>query len=280
MNEQQLKNYLTELMSKKRDIDKEHTEIVLEAMLRYIGTPDSELRDKLIYSTFYFSVNKGIFNTEQLIDILNTVIGKDFLLHGLGSKENDTVFTRSFSSLVIAVILQHNVSNQFLDEATVRKVQDSLMNYMKNECDVRGYVPDKGWAHSVAHVADAIDELAKQNQLTLDDHIQLLQVVLSKSIYKTTVYQSDESERLVTAAITISRNLDHETILGNIDEIQKLVTSEYRTLPSDLGYNQYINWKQFLTAFYFRLGKLVLFSEIQTSVKENIYELTKTYYRT
>lgn len=280
MNEQQLKHYLTELLSEKRDIDKEQTETVLDAMLTYIGTPDSELRDKLIYSTFYFSITKGIFNTEQLIDLLHTVIGNDYLFFGLGSKENDTVFTRSFSSLVIAVILQHNVTNQFLDEPTVRKVQELLVKYIKSECDVRGYVSDKGWAHSVAHVADAIDELSKQSQLTFDDQIELLNAVLSKSNYKTTVYQSDESERLVTAAITISINLDDGTILKKINEIQEQVMIEKSTLPSDLGYNQYINWKQFLTALCFRLEKLELYPEIQISVKKNIYELTRPYYRT
>ncbi|MBM6618141.1 DUF2785 domain-containing protein [Bacillus suaedaesalsae] len=278
MNDQQLKMYLSNLVQNNKDIEKEQSHTVLKAMLEYIGTPDSELRDKLIYRTFFFSITKGIFTVEQLKATLDTVLSKDYLFYEVGSAENDTVFTRSFSSLVIAVILHHNLTHSFLDASTIIKIKDALIKYTESECDVRGYVHDKGWAHSVAHVADAIDELAKHSQLSYDDFVKLFKVVLTKAIYQATVYQSDESERLVTAAVTILPSLDNDTILSLIHEIQIKVVDEYRTLPSDLGFNQTINWKQFLTALYFRLNKLELSPNILATVEKYIYELTKPYY--
>ncbi|KAA0546637.1 DUF2785 domain-containing protein [Bacillus sp. BGMRC 2118] len=278
MNEQQLKHYLSHLIGNNEEIEKEHIETVLKAMLNYIGTPDSELRDKLIYRTFYFSITKGIFSTRQLKETLDTVLGSDYLFHGLGSTENDTVFTRSFSSLVIAIILQYNVTHSFLSTSEIRKILESLILYTYKECDVRGFVPGKGWAHSIAHIADAIDEMGKQTQLSNENLLSLLKVVLTKASYQATVYQSDESERLLTAVLTILQNLDSDTVYHLIHSFQIRIIKEYKTLPSNLGFNQTINWKQFLTALYFRLKKLDHNPVILDSVEGYIYELAKPYF--
>ena len=44
-------------------------------------------------------------------------------------------------------------------------MKDKLISYVNREKDVRGYVREKGWAHCMAHVADAFDELVKNTNL-------------------------------------------------------------------------------------------------------------------
>jgi hypothetical protein len=50
----------------------------------------------------------------------------------------------------------------------------ALIKYINLENDLRGYVPEKGSSHSIAHVADAFDELVKSPKINREIYLELL----------------------------------------------------------------------------------------------------------
>ena len=129
---------------------------ILDEMIENIGTTDPVVRDQLIFSAFCKLIFDNFLEKEQLEYILNSLLKNRSLFFDIENSTTDSVFTRSFTSLIFAAILEYDVTKQILDESIVRQVINASHDYMMNEQDLRGYVQDKGWAHAVAHGADLL----------------------------------------------------------------------------------------------------------------------------
>lgn len=66
---------------------------------------------------------------------------------------------------------------------------------MQEERDYRGYDEDKGWAHAIAHGADALDDLAQCSELDQADLFTILDLVYDKITITERVYSDGEDER-------------------------------------------------------------------------------------
>lgn len=159
LSESDLKSTLIELKNEKchwQDLDKT---IVLKSMLEHIGSTDSELRDELIYTSFYqLIIDRNQIEAKVLAELFDTCID-ELMFKGIGETETDTVFTRSFTTLLVALILNRDNRDNFLSSSKVNYIKERLMKSLYLEKDVRGYVAGKGWAHSIAHIADTFEEL-------------------------------------------------------------------------------------------------------------------------
>ncbi|MFZ3589498.1 hypothetical protein ACOI1C_09490 [Bacillus sp. DJP31] len=82
------------------EIDSSDIEVLVKEMVDHIGSTDAHLRDKLIYSFFAKLINGNHLTTTQMHDTLLTCLDDEHLFFGIGEKDTDTVFTRSFSTLV------------------------------------------------------------------------------------------------------------------------------------------------------------------------------------
>ena len=141
MEEHELKKYLQEYKSGDKQWDVENHVGLVKSMMHFIGSTDSELRDKLIYSTFFHLTLDNQLEHDLLSDLLDYSLSDDMLFKGIGENGTDTVFTRAFSSLVIAVILYKDNEDDFLPRDAVYKTKDHLINYINSENDLRGFVP-------------------------------------------------------------------------------------------------------------------------------------------
>ncbi|MBI0022415.1 DUF2785 domain-containing protein [Lactobacillus sp. W8172] len=72
----------------------------------------------------------------------------------MNQPENDAVFLRTFSALLGALILESDNDKPILTDSERQLLFDWSIRYLKEEKDFRGYVTNKGWAHSVAHGSD------------------------------------------------------------------------------------------------------------------------------
>lgn len=133
-------------------------------MLDYIGSPDAELRDDLIYSTLHTWITNDVFRQKELRGLMLQAISPDYLFYKIGEKDTDSVFKRAFSVLIPPLILSVHEREPLLSEEQLYSVAEQVLEYVYLEEDVRGYVEGKGWAHSTAHAADALDALARTIQ--------------------------------------------------------------------------------------------------------------------
>ena len=86
---------------------------------------------------------------------------------GLGEHGTDTVFRRSFSALVLAECIdaRQRTRRRWLPDDKLLSWGDRLAAWLVRERDLRGFVPGKGWAHALAHGADALGALAESPRL-------------------------------------------------------------------------------------------------------------------
>ncbi|MCM3737869.1 DUF2785 domain-containing protein [Bacillus cytotoxicus] len=171
-------------------------------MMDYIGSTDANLRDELIYSTLERWITSEVFRHKELRGLLLQALSPDYLFYKIGEKGTDSVFKRAFSVLIPPLILSVHEKEPFLSEEQLYSVAEQVLEYVYLEQDVRGYVAGKGWAHSTAHAADALDALARTVRNREFSHA-ILSVVRYKVRVHDYVYINFEDERLVTAVMSL-----------------------------------------------------------------------------
>ncbi|WP_440896906.1 DUF2785 domain-containing protein [Amphibacillus sp. Q70] len=229
---------------------------LIDRMLANIGSNDPELRDTLIFNTFGKLILEDDLTTKQLDYILEVCLNKLFL--DIGQKEDDSVFARSFSALVIGLILEKDRQSQFLSEDHLLPAIEASIEYLKREKDVRGYVDNKGWAHSVAHGADLIATAIRHPKFKRDLSSECLEVI-KQCLFKDSInqipYVDDEDERLMFAVEAL---IDQGLTEDDIEVWLLTISNELKQLLENEGYSLNFFWKKtnvanFLRSFYFRL---------------------------
>ena len=80
---------------------------------------------------------------------------------------------------------------------------------VRPRADLRGWVPDKGWAHAIAHGADAIGVLARSAAFDVPELTVLLDVLADRLLLPTEqLFVSGEPDRMAAATLQVlHRNL-------------------------------------------------------------------------
>ena len=251
--ERDLKLVLTDIedgIVRLQDVDEER---IIQSMLHHIGSTDPELRDQLIYTLFYrFIIEDDQLTNEQLTNMLKTTL-KYHLFHGIGEEASDTVFTRSFSTLLIALIVHQDRQQGFLSETDIDTLKAKLLAYLDCEIDTRGYVPTKGWAHSIAHVADAFDELVLHPHLDETEFGEILEALWDK-VMSPSIYVHDEDERLLNPIFALlQRGMDEHEIIVLLEGLPARLRVQKQQLELEHYWYVVHNMKTFLKSLFVKL---------------------------
>ncbi|MDL5375621.1 DUF2785 domain-containing protein [Exiguobacterium mexicanum] len=251
--ERDLKLMLTDIKDGTVRLQELDEERVIQSMLHHIGSPDAELRDRLIYTLFYrFIIEDEQLTNEQLTGLFNSTL-KYHLFHSIGETASDTVFTRAFSTLLIALILYQDRQQGFLSEPDLEMLKAKLLAYLDCEIDTRGYVPTKGWAHSIAHVADAFDELVLHPSLDETEFGEILEALWDKVMFPT-AYLHDEDERLLNPIFALlERGMDEHEIVVLLDGLPAQLSAQKQQLGPEQYWHVVHNMKTFLKSFFVKL---------------------------
>ncbi len=232
----------------------------LRALLQNFATTDAELRDELTYMILADAIidqkTADMLSANQREALLLLCIDDAHLFYSIGEAGSDSVFMRSFSLLIIAALLYTDARLQQISEEAARKTQTALMRYAMEERDWRGYIKGKGWAHSVAHLSDALDEIAQNRYVSLADREALMQTLT----YLATLPEPlcyEEDDRLSFAAYRlIAANMVEDVFLETW--VESLFVTRTEEVPG-LAEEDVTRWiraanaKNFLRSLYFRL---------------------------
>lgn len=272
----------TALKSKLKNLDEtlQHSDldILVEHMLENIGSIDSELRDTLIYNSFGKLIIEDYLTIKQMNYILEVCLRNLYL--NIGQKEDDSVFSRSFSALVIVLILKKDKEKRFLSDDTLEQVVVKSIDYLKLEKDIRGNVAGKGWAHSIAHGADLLTETISHPHfnVTLSPRcFETIKLCLFKEGTRELPYVDDEEERLVCAVEALQEKGVSD---GDIDKWVSSISDELNELLEKEGYSLNFFWKRsnvikFLRGYYFRL----LYKNDGLKLRENIVKTLEQWHK-
>lgn len=229
-----------------------------QALDSYLGLPDGELRDEIAYRLLTQWIMAGKYTPADLRRLMAR--WQDNLTAGIGETETDSVFLRSFSVLMLSVVVYHDNNHPFLTRDEVRQLLDKGLAYFAAEQDLRGYIIGKGWAHSSAHCADLLKFLARSRHVDGVDLRRILDGIAGKLLAPIVhMYSYDEDERMALAAVDVCKRG-----LLTSDDWRAWLTrfTEWKaSWSADDSFNlevfaPYHNGKQFLRTLYFQISFL------------------------
>jgi hypothetical protein len=168
-----------------------------------LGSTDPVERDEIAYPILTAWIGEGVY--DDLLAGLGDGMAAG-LTQGLGEAGTDSVFRRSFSALVLAACVARDNELSLLPQTRLLEWGDRVSGWLVREKDVRGFVPGKGWAHAVAHGADAIGTLAGSAHFRLPELTVLLDVLADRVLLPTPApLSSGEPDRLAAATMAVFR---------------------------------------------------------------------------
>jgi hypothetical protein len=168
-----------------------------------LGSPDPEQRDGTAYPALATWIERGVY--DDLLPGLGDGMAAGLTV-GLGENGTDSVFRRSFSVLALAECLARDNEKMLLPSARVFDWGDRVASWYLREKDIRGYVPGKGWAHAIAHGADAIGTLAQSPHFATNELTVFLDVLADRLLTTGAgLLLAGEPDRMAAATMQILR---------------------------------------------------------------------------
>ena len=168
-----------------------------------LGSVEPEVRDGTAYPALATWIERGVYD-DLLRGLGDGMVAG--LTAGLGESGTDSIFRRSFSALILAECLSRDNEHHLLPGAKVLEWGDHLATWYLREQDVRGFVPGKGWAHALAHGADAIGVLAESPHVAGPELSVLLDVLAERILMPTTTpLLAGEPDRMAAATMQVLR---------------------------------------------------------------------------
>ena len=237
------------------------------ALLANLASTDEELRDELSYMFLASGIiDRHKLTVQQVSEFLHLVLDNDHLFYCIGEAGTDSVFMRSFSSLVVAGIIYTDSRDPALPQQDIHLAKDALLRYARLEKDWRGYVEGKGWAHAMAHLADALDECAQHQSMSAEDRQQILKS-LSNLIKLPEPLYHEEDMRLATVVYRIiaCKQVSDEFL-------SSWIANCYVERDSDVSvWMSASNTKNFLRSLYF----LLFWDNMALNIVDQISDILK-----
>lgn len=249
---------------------------LLDMMLDNIGHVDPSVRDDLIYPLFIRLIDELHLSHRQTLYVLKRCVDEKHLLYRLGEKDTDSVFTRSFSSLVIAAIINQDAIQLSLSRDIIKETVDISIQYLIGEQDTRGHVGKKGWAHSIAHGADMMTALIKHPKFPDRQATKVLHA-LNNCLFKEATYVDDEDERLI---YIVEALLNRESSLSITDWIDAIFADLEQIHQNDVDrfFKTKFNVTLFFKTLYFRLKSHDKFGTTQNQITEHLQRVHQKIY--
>ncbi len=152
-----------------------------------LGDTDPRRRDRIAYEVLATWVSEGVY--DELLEGLGDGMAAGLRV-GLGERDTDTVFRRSFSALILGECISRDNAAHVVPADTILRWGDQVAGWFVRERDLRGHVPGKGWAHAAAHGADALAALAWSEAMGRLELTVLLDILADRLV-------TDTGDRLV-----------------------------------------------------------------------------------
>ena len=179
-----------------RSLDESTVELV-----ELLGHPNPRVREDLAYPLLATWITSGVY--DDLLGGLGDGVAPG-LRYGLGHDGDMSVLRRSYSALMLAEIIGRDNDQQLLPAAAVLDWGDLATSWYVRELDHRGWIPEQGWAHAIAHGADLLAALARSRHFGRLELTVLLDVIADRVLTPTSYsWRHGEDDRLAYAVMTL-----------------------------------------------------------------------------
>ena len=168
----------------------------LVALVTCLASPDPELRDQFAYTRLAELLRDQRPATEQL----------EFLgaqLDQLLQQPDPVGVAHPFAILVLAEIARTDRIEAWMSPEQRQDLVDKAANYLQTVSDYRGFDPQVGWRHGVAHGADLAMQLTLNPELSSAQQLQLLRAI-ARQVAPAHAYRFGEPARLARPVLFIA----------------------------------------------------------------------------
>jgi hypothetical protein len=236
-----------------------------EELFCFLFSTDPDLRDSIGLEVFFHWLDRGFFSLDDLRGLIPRLLSN--LQKGLGENESDAVFPRAFSSLWLALIIQNDNQKPALEKEDLVPILDALPAYFEAERDYRGLVPNKGFAHAIAHAADLFAALACSSHTNAKEHLQILTCIATKlKAIPDWIFIYGEESRLAAAVLQI---IERGTLSpGQIKTWLDFVSADWENSWWDRALAlKFFNGRNFLRSLHYKLLARENVSDKETILK-------------
>lgn len=166
-----------------------------------LGSPDPVVRDEIAYEALNHYLRAKLVSEAAMVRLSG-------ILQAQMVAPDPDGFRRPFAALALSEVARADRIAPFLTTEQRQAILASATGYMKSITDYRGFDPQSGYRHGVAHAADLLFQLALNPALGKDDLIAIRDAVASQIAPTGASYITGESERLARPILFIAqRNL-------------------------------------------------------------------------
>jgi len=165
-----------------------------------LADPDPSLRDGIAFEAFSTWLRAGLLDQSTRLELLQQ------LLPAIAPGQSDAAgFRQPFSVLVLAELARADRKSAYLSPAQRQALVEAAASYLESVRDYRGYDPQDGWRHGVAHGSDLLMQLALNEALTKAQLDRILRAVsLQVAPPGDHFYVYGESERLARPVLFVA----------------------------------------------------------------------------
>ena len=242
----------------------------IDYMLQNIGNLDPHLRDDVVYTLFARGFFENSFTSKQKAKIFTNFINSKNLFKGIDQPENDLIFLRTFSALLGSLILDDDKKHSILNATERKTLFNWSISYFKEEKDFRGYVKDKGWAHSVAHGSDFLGSTLSHPDFTTNNTADIFAIIETVFQNMQGPFIDDEEQRLAFAFF-------EGVHFGKIPttEFNSFINCYNEKIYQQLAENDRISW--YRLSSWLKLLQNWYFYFSNQSVKDNLLKKISEY---
>lgn len=242
---------------------------LIKMVLDNVGNTHSLIRENMM--GFHDRlIEEGYLSKEECFFLLGASLNNMFM--GLGSKGDDSVFCRAFSSLYVAWIVRMDEKLDLLSWDQYMKALEKAIEYMEQEVDRRGFVKGKGWAHAPAHGADLLRDLVSHSQFSLEFADKILDCIKFHITSQAGYIDGEEKRFADIIPVLMAKGLSECAIQNWIKSLLPHMTANPYT-DENYPFNRIIfNIKYFLMALYYALGEQPQWSSLRVFIAQ--YEPT------
>lgn len=163
--------------------------LVIE-LTRCLGSPDPVLRDEIAYEALYHYLRGKLVSDAAKVRLAS-------ILQAQMAGPDPQGFRRPFAALALAEVARADRIAAFLTPQQRKSMLESATGYMRSITDYRGFDPQTGYRHAVAHGSDLMLQLVLNPALGKDELVSIRDALASQIAPKGQSYITGESERLV-----------------------------------------------------------------------------------
>jgi hypothetical protein len=155
-----------------------------------LGSPDPVLRDEIAFEALYHYLRGGLVSDAAKVRLASK-------LQAQMAGPDPQGFRRPFAALALAEVARADRIAAFLTPEQRKSMLESATGYMRSISDYRGFDPQAGYRHAVAHASDLMLQLVLNPALGRDDLVSIRDALASQIAPRGQSYITGESERLV-----------------------------------------------------------------------------------